>query len=104
MAVLLGKCYLCVCPTAIGPVQLPCCNGLITGDTPWAFWDDTYHLTGSYHMGGDKIRWRCSLVSTIRVSTQLPAIGPVQLPCCNSLITGDTPWALGDGTYHLTGS
>jgi hypothetical protein len=42
MAVLLGKCYLCVCPTAIGHVQLPCCNGLITGDTPWALGDDNY--------------------------------------------------------------
>jgi hypothetical protein len=79
MAVLLGKCYLCVCPTAIGPVHLPCCNGLITGDTPWALGDDTYHLTGSYHMGGDKIRWRCTLGSAVCVSAQLPWALAVQL-------------------------
>jgi hypothetical protein len=72
MAVLLGKCYLCVYPTATGPVELPCCNGLITGDTPWALGDDNYHLRGFYHMGGDNIRWRCTLASTIRVSAQLP--------------------------------
>jgi hypothetical protein len=55
MAVHIGKYYPCVCSTAMGPVHLPCCNSLITGDTPWALGDDTYHLTGSYIIGGDNI-------------------------------------------------
>ena len=75
-----------------------------TGDTPWALGDNNYHLTGSYHMGGDKIRWWCTLGSAVCVSAQLPWALGVQLRCCNSLITGDTPWALGDDNYHLTGS
>ena len=80
------------------------CNSLITGDTPWALGDANYHLKGSYYMGGDKIRWWCTLGSAVCVSTQLPWALCVLLNCCNGLITGDTPWALGDANYHLTGS
>ena len=63
----------------MGPVLLTWCNGLITGDTPWALGDDNYHLRGSYHMGGDKIRWWCTLGSAVCVSAQLPWALAVQL-------------------------
>ena len=72
MVVHIREWCLCVYPAAMGPVQRPCCNGLITGDTPWALEDANYHLTGSYYMGGDKIRWWCTLGSAVCVSTQLP--------------------------------
>ena len=72
MVMHIRECCLCVYPAAMGPVQRPCCNGLITGDTPWALEDANYHLTGSYYMGGDKIRWWCTLGSAVCVSSQLP--------------------------------
>ena len=84
-------------------VLLTCCNGLITGDTPWALGDANYHLTGSYYKAGDKIRCWCTLGSAVCVSSQLPWALSSCLACCNSLITRDTPWALGDDNYHLTG-
>ena len=58
MVVHIRECCLCVYPTAMCPGWLSSsCNSLITGDTPWALGDANYHLTGSYYMGGDKIRW-----------------------------------------------
>ncbi len=85
MVVHIRECCLCVYPTAMGPVLLNCCNGLITGDTPWALGDANYHLTGSYYMGGDKIRWWCTLGSAVCVSAP-SCHGPGQWLCIMTII------------------
>ncbi len=85
-------------PNCHGPWLSSSCYGLITGDTPWALKDATYF------MAEDTIRCWCPIGSAICVSVYLTAMGHVQLPCCNGVITGDTQWALGNANYHLTGS